>query len=1189
MQFDPFETLPSFDPFAQQRQAPRLTPEQEQSLLGWAGSGLLSGASTLGAILDTPGSIVRNTLAGENPFKGLLSPDQRTSGRDLLRQYGLADQEDTWGNLAGGIAADILLDPITWLTLGGSAVLKPAGKVAKAAGIFENPMVSVAKTAPYRPAVAGVIGPRQARMTMRLKDTLEAARSPLEQWIPLSSTKAYKLAEDAAKVAGDSVPNLINETLGTLGAARIPFGPSLFQFGEATSPTAMKVAGALDAAGKFARNTAPIRALNNLFNAEMRGAKSAEGQQWGPEIMRGMLEGDAEGRRAAQKFADFFFNDPSMKVFDDAELRAGRQAIRDTELAAQASGMTRDQFKPIKERMLADLSGHYGPERAQQMRGFIEEQRAQGLTGQALDALQQRFATPHDPLSFRSMLEDANLMPTELRKFFDQGDVALQELRKELGLVGAADDILDDLGRYWPRQSRTLPGQAVKSAGRQKAFVTPDANSIAREEAFKGFAKGTEGLEDVLRDPDIAAMKAAGSKDYTALTDLIERKYVSTGWMRPSYEAGGVTHNQANVLAHKILDELPGEFIGSGGMFTNDPVVDFMARYARGKSRIATHATVLDMLSYGGNGRNITMAPTGEAVKLSKVLQENSFRLEPALDALANRTGISPQYLKNAYVPKAIADDITAYIDRFQGESLKDVAGNILNYTQWWKAWVTTRPAFNVRNLFSGQTNNALHGMWSPRSVVASEEMLRGKTPKALENLPYIERKLAEEGLAKTPENAKRMFLRELFAEGTIDRQMGDALSLLGKGTDEGISTIKELVDAIPGSTPFSAMETVEKAAGGLGKYVGLKDRGTRWTDIFGAPGVSWGNKGVPRQVATHPLIAANADVSYAVEFMNRVAPMIHLMEKGLSPAMAAARVRAAQAVYSSKFYAPLENFLYRYIFPFGKFSRSMMQSTFGQILDDPGGPIASLAKGMNESRGKEEFVPDYLTRSLMIPTGGTPEAPQYLSGLGLMVEDPFQFAGGPKTAIQELISRTTPLLKAPVEWATGRSFFQSGDSGGRALSDMDPLVGRMIANITGQKDAPRDWFFGNPKATQVMEQVAANSPASAALNIIRTAQDERKAPLAKALNIFTGFKLTDVPEQTRDALIRETITQKEKESYGGRDFTRTYIPQETLAKMTPEQRAIANLLEAEQNTLADRAKKRKKEAQKNQGMNLFN
>jgi hypothetical protein len=76
-----------------------------------------------------------------NPFDQFLpwnwtSSEKRKEHRDTLRNFGLASEEDTWGNFAADLALDTITDPLTYLTFGGSAALKPAGVVAKKAGVL---------------------------------------------------------------------------------------------------------------------------------------------------------------------------------------------------------------------------------------------------------------------------------------------------------------------------------------------------------------------------------------------------------------------------------------------------------------------------------------------------------------------------------------------------------------------------------------------------------------------------------------------------------------------------------------------------------------------------------------------------------------------------------------------------------------------------------------------------------------------------------------------------------------------------------------------------------------------------------------------------------------------------------------------------------------------------------------------
>lgn len=88
--------------------------------------GLMEALAVAGNILDLPGSSLRDVLMGENPFdqwrlSNMTSSENRATGRDLLRRWNWVGEEDTTGNLLGGVAAEMALDP---LNLIGGGLLK---------------------------------------------------------------------------------------------------------------------------------------------------------------------------------------------------------------------------------------------------------------------------------------------------------------------------------------------------------------------------------------------------------------------------------------------------------------------------------------------------------------------------------------------------------------------------------------------------------------------------------------------------------------------------------------------------------------------------------------------------------------------------------------------------------------------------------------------------------------------------------------------------------------------------------------------------------------------------------------------------------------------------------------------------------------------------------------------------------
>ena len=86
----------------------------------------LHGLGVIGNATDTLGASVRDVLAGQAPqFHSPLS-DDRLSGRDVLRKWGVAGKEDTWTNFLGGMALEAATDPLSYTP---PALLKHFAKV----------------------------------------------------------------------------------------------------------------------------------------------------------------------------------------------------------------------------------------------------------------------------------------------------------------------------------------------------------------------------------------------------------------------------------------------------------------------------------------------------------------------------------------------------------------------------------------------------------------------------------------------------------------------------------------------------------------------------------------------------------------------------------------------------------------------------------------------------------------------------------------------------------------------------------------------------------------------------------------------------------------------------------------------------------------------------------------------------
>lgn len=251
--------------------------------------------------------------------------------------------------------------------------------------------------------------------------------------------------------------------------------------------------------------------------------------------------------------------------------------------------------------------------------------------------------------------------------------------------------------------------------------------------------------------------------------------------------------------------------------------------------------------------------------------------------------------------------------------------------------------------------------------------------------------------------------------------------------------------------------------------------------------------------------------------------------------------------------------------------SRKMAEFLAKNLLEEPGGRLAQTIRGMNRARGNDAGTPDYIAETASIPLGTKADGTRrYLTGFGTMFEDPLSFGGGGvQGALLEGASRLNPLVKAPMEWLAGQSFFQKGPTGGRDLEDLDPTLGRIASNVAGLEDPIT--FPGS----NALEFIAGNSPASRLLTTVRTATDPRKRDFAGVANLLTGVRISDVSPAAQDAITRERVANLMKES-GASNFERVYFSDEDKALMSPQERAAAEVMQAFQNKKAKEAKQRK-------------
>jgi hypothetical protein len=1110
-----------------------LDPAVEESIAKKVGRVALGGIGAAANLLGLPGSMALDTITGHNPFDQLatpFSPENRTTGRDAGRQWGWMDKKDTWGNFFGGLGIDILTDPLTYVNPFGA--LTKGGSVVKAAGMLDTIPEIAAKAAqvPF-----GTIGKRVSGMRTTMDDVLAHA----------TPTQLTSLQAAAAK-KGINLADIASEPLrGALGLGFM--GKTTNVLG--TGPLSQKVAGKLDRIGETLRygnipgtQFSPVDKIAQLFNSKL-------GQQ----------SGKVNQYFAKKQFAD-----------ETAQLAKAKQPLAN-----------------LTSRLVK--AGWGGEDKADILRSALEE-------------------TTPGPV-FHSLPREVQDVVTEARTYKNTFKDAIEA---EGGVV---HEYTSPEVQHWPRQGLVeevtvgSPGSGGKGAyDARNQFTQPRSPILSPYTDLAGQKYGivdeTVTIKNLAKDADIedAIQQFRDPKEIAA---IIERKYGTKiyRWFQ-EVPGDGKPKDRYEALANWLAN-IKEPAIRKEGIFANHPIRDLETYAVRGVGQASSLRSLRDkLLSKGVLFEPGTAASQVDWKTLEETLQGVEGHLQP--DVFAKRmlddivAPMNPQQLATYkdevaqalgqplntiddaamvkhLLSKRVSEDTAVSVGRMmRGYARPEPANQILhaldNFTNFWKNYQTgVWPAFHARNFVSGQVNNWLSGLWSLDSVKDTNTLLRGKVVENAMSIPAVQQLAATRGITNiSPAAASDLLGEILYSNGMTSRFAGEGMQQAGLEGVRAPQTLSDLASEIPrvGHDAFSVKRIFRKATG--------MEPGTSWNPL--------NVRGVGNKVhSAFGPAAAGEETGAVIEGFNRMSAMIHQLKQGIEPAEAAANVLRTQAVYDAKYFTPFERETMQRLVPFWKFSKAMPVWMATELTSKPGGRLAQLLRAANRARNPDEMTPDYVAETAAIPLGSSPDGSnRYLTGAGLMAEDPLSFMGsGLRGGLLEAGSRLNPLVKTPLEWGTGQSFFQKGPMGGRQLTDMDPTIGRTLANLTGQKDAVK-W-----PGSEGMEFLLGNSPLSRAASSLRTLTGPLRTQLdptmkgqlgteslKTAVNLGTGFRITNVSPAAQEGILRERV-QTLMRAAGGKTFTRAFIPNEDLAKMSPEERVNAVQLQATINTLARRAKAR--------------
>lgn len=1120
--------------------------EEKQGLLRRLASTGASGLSALGWILDTPGSMVRGTISGiadGDWTRGLRAlgqtSDERVSGRDLLRQFGLTEEEDNWRNFGAGLVTEFVTDPLSVVNpaaILGRGAYGAAGRAAQRANLLEDAALLAHKKG---------MGIREFNMS----------HTPRKLIDELGGDAAERFST-AAKGAGLDAEDLLDQPLAGLAELRLPGTRMGAVLG--TGEKSQAVGRFFDRVGDAAKTTPGIGAVVNRARATFDPTVMDEvdpDRQWimrqsfsdARKADRDVLERYAKLQRGALNATAENLPD-ELRSFQSSRIQ---NAIRDLVEADGDVSKIVDQeaaqavLNVPEWRDVYDNAMQLGPNAYAQAREL--GLRLPSWTGKS----ETRFF-PSQSVWFEK--ESLPTLPDRIARTERPYTRGNRALNLDDNFSRARADYLDIEGRS--QTLRQLMGGPGGRELQERLLSATDAevpeiidNAFANIGLEAPYRYGMQELEDFLARDDILpfARKEAEQK----LADL---------------QAKAVKNK---VLLGDLVRKADTQFADNNMGLFDQSSFDDMVRYERGRARVSANAKIVtdQLLKAARDGGPDSFVGGGwlrldDAAKqlgfdekqLGKVLQEQSG--QDITNLAVNEKLV--ESLKKLMPPQTVAEDSL-------GRKAWDT------YTNAFKVGALANPAYHTRNLYSGQISTLTTGSTNPISL-ALDSYAGWQAGKG--NYAPLIRRLRKAPAYSDPNLTDEQILDDFLSKSARNRLSGGEISDLSGAQEQATKGLYPGSDASDTPIPF------------VGKDGLLYDPDRTWNDWATVRGVDWFGLASDRRAPTrtkNPFLNLHERVGRRVEDANRMGAYVSQIRAGADPDAAADLVYKTQIDYSPAAFTSAEQKLKR-LFPFYSYTRGIAPLVAENILYRPGGLQGQAIRAVNRASepSPDFFTPEHLRQSAAIPLppelGGKPaeNLQRFVNNIDLPFEGLINlFSPGvgntPTQQVLDSVQKTgmnvlgmlNPLYKAPLEYITNRQLYT-----GRQLSDLYSVLENAGLGDTGA----------------ALEQALVHAPGGA--KIIGTARqlmDDRLSPqdkLVKQLvNQFLGIKLTDVDqERTKRLAARNMLNELLETTPGVRTYENITVPDEVLQRMPENQRKQYLLYRILQAEAAKRAREKKKQ-----------
>lgn len=1118
-----------------------------------AKSTILPPIQFLASTLGKPGRAVRGLLDEQGPSAllnllpfsdslGITDPHGQPEGRDLLRKWGMADKEDTWGNWLGGLGVDILTDPLNLVGFGTGNALTKLGQVAAKEGTLAGT------------AAARIAAKQSGLMSLRTPfwlDMIPGVGDAMKGSVPLLTGDVGKsiatgmgrgvdyLMHEAPVISGplsklESMFSYGKSWLGDrrlnqayAGSADIERGLSDAVIEPTTqlamkahqAITGMKALGIPEDMAKSIYNDAVLGAKEGGLSKELADQSIDRAIKWQlpPEIADRFKEAlGGHAADAAEQLGNVYDTSRNYLRNTGKTVAALDDPWGNGYFHRQSVGGAMRKGSQQTERTIDPLALPGG---TTQLNDLASDP---GLAGIANKPIPAGTSVTQWETDLAKQLEER--ASAHAREVMAHRDAYLRNMGEGEFGMGPPKELIDKMSNENIQKASTrlidflanmnpdtvskgwgyFHGDPISSALEYTSNLAKQAGPAAGN--LVALAKAAQPAEETLR-------AAANPNEFVRLKDALNE----IGQNAVDRSAGELTAGGKYSLLQRLADE--GKTTSSFSKWANDvpkksPLEELSNAIAAPKPASLSRAELEAMSNnqlydaaekFGGSGFIKTADKIEETSnwrdyvinrmteKVTPPTELDTFKpvfastqtAAPRASQPFSFNGINEDVADTVLNSKVVPRDLIDTIKKEAagpGYSQKMGFGELADkITSGFRTGVTVGfPSYHARNLWEGILQQGLGGGLSGGTLKDTAAYLAGtiKDPALANEMT----KYASEALA-TGAAFRNQTMHQLGESAlSRDNQLINPLVEQGKSVSEGVT------DAL---SRFKSQE-------GQTTYLTLNPKKNTY-------------------------IQAGVKTHNDVDNLTRFSQYVELRRQGLEPTAARDVVMQSQMDYSKL--TPAEAKL-RQLIPFYSFSKQNIVRA-GEQIKNPG-PFNALLQAATQS-GSEEYVPGYVSQGASVALPGQTEdgKKRYISGFSLPFEDELfgglvsAASGHPWEGLRRGLTSANPLFKLAATAASGTQLYS-----GRSLDEVtSPLTALGLSNSTGN----------------ILSETLSATPAGRLVSTVNNSINGKDQNLL--LKLLTGIKTTDVDQNMATSIAARDAVAKALQATGMVNTSQSYAP----------------------------------------------